>query len=129
MGCNNINSCGDSYSFAPCIKFEATLPQWSGLSEECNVSIEDTTVELYSEITKIKDFIEIPETSEFYGNTLIEIVTKIETKLNLILTKIQETNLCNYDMTGCVTLPETCEACSEAFTLGNVIQYLIDGRV
>lgn len=57
MNCGRYDitdSCGDRY-YATCTFYQTELPEWSSLSTQNCVTLEETTEELYEEITDIKD--------------------------------------------------------------------------
>lgn len=109
MGCNKNkigNSCLEK-QHAICVKYETDLPEWSEI-DDCYVSLEHTTEELYEEVTKIKD--EIDNTK--LKSDCLEVEGKKQNEINQIILDsicdIQESlehsssdlSLCNLDYDG-----------------------------
>ena len=65
--CNNRKySCGEKIS-SICTIYDGELPEWSELNDEICVTIEETTEELYNQVTDIKESL---DTSNLGGSCL-----------------------------------------------------------
>ena len=106
MGCDKnkiANSCLEK-QFAVCVKYETELPEWSNI-DDCYVSLEQTTEELYNGISDIKEEL---DSSKLKSNCL-DVEDKKQNEINQILVDavcdIKETlldrggdfNLCDLD--------------------------------
>lgn len=93
MGCGKYSikdSCGDRY-YSTCTFYQTDVPEWSTLKDQNCVTIEETTEELYKEITKIKNNL---DTSEIGDDCIVYtgIGTTITQKQ---INKVHEEEICN----------------------------------
>jgi hypothetical protein len=108
----NCGNCEEN--FAQCIRYELPLPDFSKIDKTC-VNLEDTTKDIYEILAEIKE--EIPE----------DLSDKIEQLEEQITQIIENQNICNYDITGCVDTSGLKDLCSTPITtLGQLLNYFKD---
>lgn len=111
---NTADGCGD-VNFAPCIRYEKELPDFTKIVKSC-VNIEDTTDDIYSLIADIKQ--EIPA-------NLISRLELLEEAVQELENTAQE-SICNKDITGCVDTTGLTDPCSNPIVnLGQLLNYII----
>ena len=108
----NCGNCEEN--FAQCIRYELELPDFSKIDKTC-VNLEDTTKDIYEILAEIKE--EIPE----------DLTDKIEQLEEQIAQIIENQNICNYDITGCVDTSGLTDTCDNPITtLGQLLNFLKD---
>lgn len=84
-------TCGQK-QFAVCTYYETDVPEWSSLLEEDCVVIEETTEELYNEVTDIKDSLDNSE----LGDDCLDYPTQSDGSiLQKDVNLVHEENICN----------------------------------
>jgi hypothetical protein len=109
-GCNSKikQRCG-VYIYSPCVKYEKEVPAWSSLFREGCLDIEQTTEDLYNNISLIKNEIDLSNLGEqclIYPPSykVKDVLLKYETEICELKQKVQaleETALCNTIITNC----------------------------
>lgn len=108
----NCGNCEEN--FAQCIRYELELPDFSKIDKTC-VNLEDTTKDIYEILAEIKE--EIPE----------DLTDKIEQLEEQIVQIIENQNICNYNITGCVDTSGLTDTCDNPITtLGQLLNYFKD---
>lgn len=110
MSCKNKvkQRCG-AHTYAPCVKYEKDVPEWSDLYEKSCLDLEQTTEDLYNTVTDIKEETYLSD----LGNECItyttspkvkDVLKKYETEICELKQKVQELEtmrLCSMLVTGC----------------------------
>lgn len=140
MACGNkiSNNCGTK-NYATCIEYELPVPEYSPLAEEGCLNLEETTSDIYNQITKVKEQTDLSA----LGNSCLEYVldedNKIIVKNALIkyeeeicalkdeVTTLKTTAVCDMDITQCgIDLSGINDQCQEPVTtLGGLLSYLV----
>lgn len=115
MATNNLaDGCGD-ISFAPCIRYEKELPDFTNITKSC-VNIEDTTEDIYDIIGDLKQ--EIPENLQDRLELLEEKVSELENQF--------EQDICNRNINGCVDTSSLSDPCGDPIvTYGQLFNYIL----
>ena len=73
MSCINKvkNTCGSNQNYAICTKYEGTVPDWSELVDEDCIVLEETTQELYDEVTKLKEQTDLSDLTSSCDNFVL----------------------------------------------------------
>lgn len=85
MGCDKINHRCGKKQYAVCVAYESAIPEYSELSEQECVSVEETTLDLYSLITGIKNDIDV---SALDLECLTLLNPTIKTLMQLLITNV-----------------------------------------
>ncbi len=140
MGCSDKirQRCGVK-TYAPCVDYEKEIPNWSNLSDETCVSVEDTIDDLYTNVGDIKEEIDL---SGLGGQCLTyiadpkvkDILKKYEDEICLLKEQVltlQTTAVCNIDVTQCgIDLSSLEDNCNNPITtLGQLLAYLVTNSI
>lgn len=110
MSCNNKikQRCG-TFVYSPCVKYQKEVPEWSDLYEEGCLDLEQTTEDLYNQVTDIKEGLNLSELGQScitYTTTpeVKDILKKYETEICELKEKVatlESAALCNMIVTNC----------------------------
>lgn len=124
--------------YAPCVSYEKSIPDWSGLSGETCVSAEDTINDLYENVGSIKEEInlsalgqqcltyvpvgQIPKVKDILKTYEDEICLLKSQILTLQTTAICDANIesCGIDLSG---IEDSCN--NPIQTLGQLLNYIV----
>ncbi len=131
-------TCGKRQN-ARCTFYELDLPAWSSLLTEDCVTIEETTKELYDEVTAIKDFLDFDNLTEdcityTYADVdskkLSEVINPITEELCALKATLENQaldSICNVPLTAC-NIDTECldDVCNTGLnTIGDLLQAMI----
>ena len=108
MGCDKINHRCGKKQYGVCTAYESAIPEYSELFEQECVSIEETTLDLYSLITGIKNDIDV---STLDLECLSLSTPTLKTLLQTLISKC-------CDLTGIIE--------TQATTIGTITQQITD---
>ena len=131
-------TCGDT-TYATCVKYEKTLPEFTKITDEC-YTIEETTEDLYEIVGEVISEIDLSalgqcaEIDYLDENTKIivkNVLLKYEEEICTLKTKVAElesTAICDLPIAGCNfslgTLADACDNPPQTF--GELLQVLIN---
>ena len=135
------NTCGEK-TYATCTYYEEVVPAFSSLAEEDCITLEQTTDDTYTLIGEIKDEIDLSDLTgggapcnltyapDENGNTVVKnVLLKYEEEICLLKAKVkalEETAICNIDITGCDFTDLGVDECLNPITtLGELLQYIL----
>lgn len=132
------HTCGDSVSYATCVAYETTLPDFSEI-DDC-ADLDATTTELYELVGDIREQIDLTELAESCLEYIKDAEERIVVKNALLkhqeeicnlkekIEELENTPLCNRLLdTNCLDLKCLTDACSNSITTyGELFQALIN---
>lgn len=138
-------ACGDKKklrcgvkNYATCTYYESEIPSFSPLSTEECITIEETTEDLYNQISDIKEQTDLSALGEqcltytASGDVLAvkDILLKYETEICTLKSQVQTlqtTAICDKDITQCgIDLTGVSDICDNPITtLGELLNYLV----
>lgn len=127
------NTCGEKV-YATCVYYEEVVPAFSSLAEEDCITLEQTTDDTYTLIGEIKDEIDLSALGEdciVYGvtpkivkNVLLRYEQEICSLRDRVL-ELEETAICNVDITGCGLTLGVDDCDNPITTLGQLLEYIL----
>jgi len=125
---------------ARCVFYEIALPDWSSLLSEDCVTLEETTQELYKELSSMREFFDFDNLVEdcvsyvyedVDNQKLSEVINPITQELCALQDAFQsqgENSICNVSISDC-NIDTAClddECATGLNTIGDLLQALID---
>lgn len=134
--CNKIEQTCGTKQYASCTEFEGTPNQVSPLSDDCSLSIEETTQDIYTQLEEI-NLSELGETCLEYildseDKIIVKnVLLKFEEQICLLkeqVESLQTTDICQKNITSCNfdfgELVPQCEG--SVTTLAETLQLILD---
>jgi|SRR5690606_17021237 len=136
MSCNDKKIGCQNKEYAKCVYYEVEVPDWSLLVEEECVNIEETTADIYGEITNLKDRLDFSEiTSDCFEIETEDGVVTPKSLMTTLVEKVEDLSCekecdvkCDIDITD-YGLDFKClvDPCGEPITkLSTLLQILIN---
>lgn len=134
--CNKIEQTCGTKQYGSCTEFEGTPNQVSPLSDDCALSIEETTQDIYTQLEEInlselgETCLEYIETEE--GRLIVKnVLLKFEEEICLLKQQIevlQNTAICEADLSACdLDFGDLVTQCATpATTMKEVLQLILD---
>jgi hypothetical protein len=141
-GCNKGNTMPCDKTYAGCVSYESTLPDWSKNKTNKCVTLDDTNIEIYEELTKLRDnenltipvcdkitYVKETDGKVTQKNAILKHGELLCNLLNQESSKIDE--IFNYNIVGkidvkCLTLSDGCGNSKNITTFGDLIQALVN---
>lgn len=135
--CNKVINTCDGMKPAMCTEFEGTTNKESKIKNDCPLSIEDTTQDIYNQLGEITDLTKLGKECLEYDLTedgrlvVLNVLLKLEEEVCTLKTKVKEVEtvrICEQSIVGCEldfgTLTNVCN--TQPQTLKQILQLILD---